>query len=117
VIKDCKYIESLFFLDGIISIGNSAFEGCTSLKRITLPDTTEKIGNEAFKGCDSLTEISIPSSVKTMGVSVFDNPNLSIYIDILKEDCLNNPNWSNHWLGQNKSTTYLAPKVDEDEAE
>ena len=115
--KDCKYIESLFFLDGIISIGNSAFEGCTSLKRITLPDTTEKIGNNAFIGCDSLTEITIPASVRTMGVSVFDNPNLSIYVDILKEDCLNNASWSNHWLSRNKSITYLTPKADEDEAE
>ena len=115
--KDCKYIESLYFLDGIISIGNNAFEGCESLERITLPDTTERIGNEAFKGCDSLTEITIPGSVKSMGSLVFDNPNLSIYVDISQEDCLNNDNWSIHWLVQSKSVMYSDAEVEEDDTD
>ena len=135
--KDCKYIESLFFLDGIISIGESAFEGCTSLKSITLPKTTEQIGARAFKnctsltdirlpngverigdqvfmGCDSLTEINVPASVKKMGVLVFDNPNLTINVDILQADCLGNPDWDDAWVSHNKRVVYLKPEVDED---
>lgn len=40
-------------------IGSCAFEGCTSLKEVSIPDFVEKIGSCAFKGCTSLKEVRI----------------------------------------------------------
>ena len=36
------------------SIGKSAFDGCTSLKSIVLPEKLESIGYRAFYNCESL---------------------------------------------------------------
>lgn len=46
-------------------IGESAFEGCTSLTEIDLQvDGDEKIGKSAFEGCTSLTKINLESGYK-----------------------------------------------------
>ena len=55
------------------SIGDSAFEGCTSLTSITLPDSVTSIGSGAFIGCSSLTSITIPDSVTCIGDSAFED--------------------------------------------
>ncbi len=34
--------------DSVKSIGNSAFEGCTSLLSVSIPDSVESIGESAF---------------------------------------------------------------------
>ena len=49
--------------DGVTWIGDSAFEGCTSLASITIPDSVTWIRDSAFNGCASLTSITIPNSV------------------------------------------------------
>jgi len=48
-----------------------AFEGCSSLTTLTIPNSVIQIGNYAFKGCSSLTSISIPKSVISIGNSAF----------------------------------------------
>ena len=44
----------------------SAFEGCSSLTNITIPDSVTSIGMAAFDGCSSLTNITIPDSVTSI---------------------------------------------------
>ena len=39
------------------TIGNSAFRGCTSLKRVVLGKEVKKICNAAFMDCNNLTQI------------------------------------------------------------
>ena len=55
----------------VTTIGDSAFEGCTSLTSVTIPDSVTEIKYSAFNGCTSLTSITIPNSVTEIGKSAF----------------------------------------------
>lgn len=56
-----------------ISIGSSAFYGCTGIERANLNPSLSKIGAGAFTNCVNLTDITIPSSVKEIGNNAFEN--------------------------------------------
>ena len=51
---------------------NNAFEGCSSLTSIEIPNSVTSIGIFAFAGCSSLTSIEIPNSVTSIGISAFE---------------------------------------------
>ena len=63
----------VIFKDGVTSIGDSAFFGCTGLKSVTIPDSVTSIGNGAFEYCRNLTSITIPNSVTSIGAYAFYN--------------------------------------------
>ena len=65
-------IKKIVIGNGVTSIGNCAFRGCTSLNSITIPDSVTYIGNDAFYGCNSLTSITIPDSVTSIGIWAFE---------------------------------------------
>lgn len=44
--------------NGLNSIGNYAFYGCTSLTSVTIPDSVTSIGSDAFRNCTSLSSIT-----------------------------------------------------------
>lgn len=57
----------------VTSIGNSAFNGCKKLKKVTLGKNITTIGDKAFYKCSALTKITIPSKVSKIGKSAFQN--------------------------------------------
>ncbi len=51
-------IISVMIGDGVTSVGNYAFDGCTKLTSITIPESVTSIGRKAFYGCTGITEIN-----------------------------------------------------------
>ena len=64
-------ISALTIPETVESIGDHAFDGCTSLTNIEIPGNVRSIGNYAFRSCSAFTEITIPGSVKTIGEQAF----------------------------------------------
>ncbi|MBQ6141836.1 MAG: leucine-rich repeat domain-containing protein, partial [Kiritimatiellae bacterium] len=59
--------------NSVTSIGNSAFNNCSSLASVTIPNSVTSIGNSAFNNCSSLASVTIPNSVTSIGNSAFNN--------------------------------------------
>lgn len=56
--------------EGITSLGNEIFRGCTTLKSVSLPESLTGIGAETFFGCSRLEEINL-SKVESIGSYAF----------------------------------------------
>ena len=71
--ESCSSLSDIYIPDGVIFIGESAFLGCIALTSITIPDSVTSIGRGAFSGCTGLTSVFIPNSVITIDVFAFAN--------------------------------------------
>ena len=49
--------------EGVTTIGGDAFHDCTSLTSVTIPEGVTNIGSLAFHDCTSLTSVTIPEGV------------------------------------------------------
>lgn len=66
-----RRVNGLNYTYSVVSIGKSAFSGCTGLTSVTLPDNITLIDDFAFKDCSELTTINIPNGVTSIGTSAF----------------------------------------------
>lgn len=57
--------------DGVYAVGDGAFEGNKSVKKVVLPATVYSIGNRAFYNCASLTQVT-GKGVASVGVFAFN---------------------------------------------
>ena len=72
------------------------FSGCSSLTRITIPDSVTSIGNYAFYSCRSLTSITIPDGVTSIGDYAFSScDSLTIYCKTASKPSGWNSSWNN----------------------
>ena len=67
----CSNLTHIALPDSITDIGIGAFNGCSSLESINIPDSVKMIGNNAFNSCSSLESISIPDGVTSIGEGAF----------------------------------------------
>lgn len=75
--ENCSSLTSITIPNKVTSIGNSSFSGCSLLAAVNYGDTPTlaTIGYSAFKNCSSLTSITIPESVTT----ITGNSNQNVY--------------------------------------
>jgi hypothetical protein len=55
----------------VTSIDTQAFQGCTGLSTIVIPNSVTKIGFAAFANCTSLASVTIPTSVTYIDLNAF----------------------------------------------
>ncbi len=67
----CTGLTNITIPNSVTSIGRSAFYNCTGLTSVTIPNSVTSIGGEAFYGCTGLTNITIPNSVTSIGDLAF----------------------------------------------
>ena len=79
-------------IDGIRYIAPQAFQGCTALTEIALPEKMDEIGKEAFSGCTALTTFTVPQGVRFVeertfqGCSALQTIALSKSVERLRKD-------------------------------
>ena len=68
---DCTSLTNVTIPNSVTSIGNYAFRGCSGLTSITIGAAVTSIGSYAFYGCSGLTSVTIPNSVTSIGNYAF----------------------------------------------
>jgi len=71
--QGCSELTGIIIPDSITSIRDLVFERCWSLAMISIPSSVTEVGRFAFKECYNLTFIIIPESVTSIGDWAFLN--------------------------------------------
>ena len=66
------FIRRIVLEEGVTSVGDFAFMGCTEAADVTLPASVAKLGKQAFGGCTGLTSIALPDSLTAISGSLFE---------------------------------------------
>lgn len=69
--QNCSSLTSINIPNSATSIGSNAFANCFALISINIPDGITSINSATFYFCESLTQITIPNSVTSIGSSAF----------------------------------------------
>ena len=84
----CSSLTSIDIPNSVTSIGDGTFNGCTSLTRVSIPSGVTSIGDFTFADCTGLTSIDIPDSVISIGQGAFCNCDLIYNNDELRDRIL-----------------------------
>ena len=88
----------------VVTIGTSAFESCSNLQSVTLPNSITAINQDAFYYCTKLGDVNLPEGLTTINLRAFYNCNLDTIIIPSTVTSLGNKAFYNNPL---KSITWL----------
>ena len=69
----CSGLTSVDIPNSVTSIVDYAFRDCSGLTSVTIPNSVTSIGYEAFYGCSGLTSVTIPNSVTSIEGEAFED--------------------------------------------
>lgn len=69
--EGCSGLTSIILPESLTSIDDKAFCDCDGLTFITLPEGLTSIGSETFRGCSGLVSITLPESLISIGDNAF----------------------------------------------
>lgn len=67
-----KQLVTVVIPEGVVEIGGYAFNGCRNLQRIYLPSTLKRIGRFAFRDCP-LVEVILPQGIEVIEKNAFQS--------------------------------------------
>ena len=82
--EGCSGLTSVIIPNSVTSIGNNAFYDCSGLTSVTIPNSVTSIGAFAFDGCSGLTSVTIPNSVTSIDERAFDGADIPIVISLIE---------------------------------
>ena len=69
----CTTLASIALPEGVTELGYRAFRGCSELTRVTLPNSITTFADHVFNACAKLQSIALPKSLKKIGNYAFNN--------------------------------------------
>ena len=96
--EGCSALKNINIPEGVRTIQAYAFYGCTSLENIVLPSGLRYLWENAFTGCNQLKSITIADSEVSIADSVFEDCGCTIYAEATSAPT--------DWLFMELSTNY-----------
>ena len=69
----CTALTKISLPNGVMAIGDYAFFGCTVLTEAKLSASLDSVGKNVFKGCTALEKVTIPNGAKAIGYGMFED--------------------------------------------
>ena len=108
---NCSGLTSVTIPNSVTSIGVSAFNHCSGLTSVTIGNSVTSIGAWAFVSCGRLTSVTIPNSVTSIGKGAFSECHSIIEVRISDLEAWCNIDFdgyaSNPFNGSKKTHLYL----------
>ena len=69
--EGCSGLTSVTIPNSIISLEEGSFSGCSNLTSVTIPNSIISLKDGLFTGCSNLVAVTIPNSIVTIGSTTF----------------------------------------------
>lgn len=69
--ENCTALQELKLAEGLTTLGQRAFAGCSSLERVRVPSAIQTFPNQVFADCTSLCEVELAEGIRQIGYEAF----------------------------------------------
>lgn len=69
--EGCKGLSKLTLPSSLTALNSRAFRNCTQISSLTIPNANAAVGDYVFEGCESLTEVELPEGLTSTGKGEF----------------------------------------------